>query len=90
MGNEQITRFALVSNRVIFLGGSLLQEGSFYQGRQKIREKGSFRVAEGATKHFEYIFGKLVNKNAIKSGFWGGLGRNISKISKKCPFLGEN
>ena len=40
-------------------------------------------------EHFLEIFGKFVTKNAIKRGFWGGLGRNISKISKKYPFLGE-
>ena len=33
------------------------------------------------------IFGKFVNKNAVKSGFWDGLGRSISKISKNAHFL---
>ena len=32
---------------------------------------------------FFEIFGKFVNKNAIKSDFWGVVGRYISKISKK-------
>ena len=35
-------------------------------------------------------FGKFVDKNAIKSDFWGGVGRYISKILKKIPFSGEN
>ena len=35
------------------------------------------------------IFGKFVNKNAIKSDFWGIAGRYISKISKKIPVFGR-
>ena len=38
---------------------------------------------------FFEIFGKFVNKNAIKSDFWSAVGRYISKISKKSPFLGK-
>ena len=38
---------------------------------------------------FSIFFGKFVNKNAIKSDFWGVVGWYISKISKKSPFLGK-
>ena len=34
-------------------------------------------------EHFFEIFGKFVNRNAIKSDCWGVVGRCISKISKK-------
>ena len=37
---------------------------------------------------FFEIFGKFVDKNEIKSDFWGGIGRYVTKISKKYPFLG--
>ena len=37
---------------------------------------------------FEF-FGKFVNKNAIKSDFWGVVCRYISKISKKIPDFGQ-
>ena len=38
---------------------------------------------------FFEIFGKFVNKNAIKSDFWGVVCRYISKISKKIPDFGQ-
>ena len=38
---------------------------------------------------FFEVFGKFVNKNAIKSDFWGVVCRYISKISKKSPILGK-
>ena len=40
-------------------------------------------------EHFFEIFGKFVNKNAIKSDFWGVVCRYISKISKKSSILGK-
>ena len=36
---------------------------------------------------FFEIFGKFVNKNAIKNDFWGVVCRYISKISKKSSIL---
>jgi len=45
------------------------------------------RRSEKFLSTFLDIFGKFVNKNAVKSGFWGGLGRSISKISKNAHFL---
>merc|ERR1712175_52012 len=38
---------------------------------------------------FFEIFGKFVNKNEIKSDFWGVVCRYILKISKKSPILGK-
>ena len=38
---------------------------------------------------FFEIFGKFVNKNAIKSDFWGDLCRSISKIFEKSSFLAK-
>ena len=38
---------------------------------------------------FFEIFGKFVNKNAIKSDFWGVVCRYISKISKKSLISGK-
>ena len=46
----------------------------------------SFRNLTIFEQFFE-ILGKFVNKNAIKSDFWGVVGRYISKISKKSLFL---
>ena len=59
---------------------------------QKIRKTGFPRRQRHHDKFlsaFYEIFGKFVNKNAIKSDFWGVAGRYISKISKKNPFFGE-
>ena len=56
---------------------------------QRIGGKGVYMAPKASRKFSEYflnIFGKFVNKNAIKSGFWGDLGRNIPKISKKTIF----
>ena len=68
-------------------GGSPLQSGSIYQGGgQKTGEKGGFRSAEVAAKNFEHffeVFGKFVNKSAIKSDFGGGVGRYIYWILKE-------
>ena len=53
-------------------------------------ENGGFRAAEGAAKTFEHFlefFGKFVNKNLIKSYFWGGPGRYISKFRKNAHFF---
>ena len=47
------------------------------------------RRSEKFLSTFLVIFGKFVNKNAVKSGFLGGLGRNILKISKNAQFLEE-
>ena len=40
-------------------------------------------------EHFFEIFVKFVNKNAIKSDFWGDLCRSISKIFEKSSFLAK-
>ena len=70
--------------------GSPLHGGSFCQGwRQKFGEKRVFAVPKARRIFFEPfldIYGQLVNENWIKRGFWGGLGRNISKFRKKANF----
>ena len=53
----------------------------------KIGKNGFFRSDKFAAKYSLSVFWKFINKNAIKSGFEGGIGRNISKTSKKCPFF---
>ena len=73
----------------IFWRESTLQGEFHLPGGQTLR-KGGFHGAECAAKIFQpflEIFGKFVNKNAIKSVFWGGHGRNISKISKNSHVL---
>ena len=47
------------------------------------------RCREKFLSTFFEIFGKFVNKNAIKSDFWGVVCRYISKISKKSLILGK-
>ena len=62
-------------------------------GRGQKLEKGvllRWRRREKFLSTFLEIFGKFVDKNAIKSDFWGGHGRNISKISKKYPVWEKN
>ena len=55
----------------------------------KIGKNGFFRSDKFAAKYSLSVFWKFINKNAIKSGFEGGIGRNISKTSKKCPFFSK-
>ena len=69
----------------LFLGGSIPPgEG------QKLGKRG-FSRRRRRRKNFWALFwnffGKFIDKNAIKSVFWGGLRRNISKVSTKCPFF---
>ena len=85
------------------MGGSPSRGGSIYQGGgAKNWKKGFFRGAKGAVKFlstfseilkifstFFEIFGKFVNKNAIKRDLGDVVGRYISKISKKSPFFGK-
>ena len=47
-----------------------------------------FEILKFYSTFFE-IFEIFVGKNAIKSDFWGVVGRYISKISKEYPFWGK-
>ena len=62
-----------------------------FSRRRSLREKflsTFFEIWKSLSTFFE-IFGKFVNKNAIKSDFWGVVCRYISKISKKIPDFGQ-
>ena len=56
------------------------------------REEGSRRRRrrEKFLGTFLEIFGKVVNKDAIESDFWGSVGRYNSKISKNTHFWEKN
>ena len=70
------------------MGRPPLQWGYIFLGwGQKLGKMGSFRSDKFAATYSLSVFWKFINKNAIKSGFEGGIGRNISKTSKKCPFF---
>ena len=74
-----------------FGGGSLLQGVPSIRKGQKMK-KMSFAAPKAPQMFFQYFlekFGKFLDKNSIKNNFWGVLGRNISKISKKFPYLRE-
>ena len=66
--------------------GSTLQGVPIYQGGgAKNGRKGFLRRRRRREKFlstFFEIFGKFVNRDAIKSDFWGVVGRYVSKISR--------
>ena len=78
---------------VVNPGGSPLQGVPSTRRGQKIEEKGFSAAPIAPRKFFEYCletFGKFVNINSIKSDFWGGVDRYISKISKNTHFWEKN
>ena len=84
-----------ITSRGIFGGGDPSKGGGsiFPQsGRKNWGISPHFRRRRRREKFlstFFEIFGKFVNKNAIKSDFWGVVCRYISKISKKIPDFGQ-
>ena len=93
-----------IDARGILGGGDPSRGGSFYRpGVKKLGYFYTFsapkapkmcflrrrRRREKFLSTFFEIFGKFVNKNAIKSDFWGVVCRYISKISKKSSILGK-
>ena len=74
--------------RYFFLGGDPSKGGGVIfpqSGRKNWGISPHFRQRRTS---FE-ILGKFVNKNAIKSDFWGDLCRSISKIFEKSSFLAK-
>ena len=80
----------MLSFTEIFGGGPSIKGGG-----QKIGKKGGFAAPKALRIFFEHffrnskvfstffdVFGKFVNKNAIKSDFWGVVDRYISKNSR--------
>ena len=82
MNHWQVVKNYQTSNQVMTRRVEGMHKGYFVVGGG--RKLGKF------LNPFSDIFGKFVNKYAIKSDFGGGLGRYILKISKKYPFWGEN
>ena len=71
----------------VLLGGGVIPPG----GGKKLEKRGFSwrrRRRENFLSAFWEIFGQFVNKNAIKSDFWGDLGRYFSKIFKQYQILG--
>ena len=69
-------------------GGQKIGKKGFSRRRSR-REKflsTFFEIWKLLSTFFE-IFGKFANKNTTKSDFWCGVGRFISKISKKYPLV---
>ena len=68
-------------------------DGYFYRlGPKKLGCFYTFSAPKAPRKFlntFFEIFVKFVNKNAIKSDFWGDLCRSISKIFEKSSFLAK-
>ena len=73
-------------------GGGAPSRGDFHlhtKGRKNWGISTSFRRRrrhENFLSTFLYILEKFLNKKAIKSGFWGELCRNITKIFAKILF----
>ena len=95
------SKHSFVSNTLVAsflqadLGGGVtpLGGGSIYPpGAKKLGHFYTFSAPKAPRKIFEHFFRnswEICYKNAIKSSFWGVVGRYISEISKKSPFSGK-